>query len=61
MCDGLGAVGGGIVDYEEFPAEVCRVEGGCDEGGDDGEVGALVVGWKDDGIFVGGSGGGGHG
>lgn len=54
LCDLLRAVGGAVVDDEELPVEVGGVEGLRDQVGDDGEVGALVVGGEDDCVFVGG-------
>jgi hypothetical protein len=36
--DGLGAVGAAVVDDDDFPVEVVRVEGLSEEVGDDGEL-----------------------
>ena len=49
--DGEGAVGGAVVDDDNFPVEVVFGEGAGEEPDYDGEVSALVVGGKDDAVF----------
>ena len=49
--DGEGAVGGAVVDDDDFPVEIVFREGAGQEPDYDGEVAALVVGREDNAVF----------
>lgn len=49
--DGEGAVGGTVVDDDDFPVEIVFCKGAGEEPDYDGEVAALVVGGEDDAVL----------